>query len=92
MAKYNADQVIDMVTSGGNASGDDSDDDFDGCISDDEVMEVMRLRNRADDYECDSDDDEVVIIDNDMMEVTEVDDKYCVSNDFDVETEIVDGM
>ena len=48
--------------------------------------------DRADDYKYDSDDDEVVIIDNDIMEVTEVDDEYCVSNDFDVETEIVDGM
>ena len=38
MTRYNADQVIDMITSGGNASGDECDDDFDGYISDDEVM------------------------------------------------------
>ena len=38
MTRYNADKVIDMITSGGNASGDVSDDDFDGYISDDEVM------------------------------------------------------
>ena len=38
MTRYNADQVIDMITSGGNGSGDDSDDDFDGYISDDEVI------------------------------------------------------
>ena len=37
MTRYNAD-VIDMITNGGNASGDDSDDDFDGYISDNEVM------------------------------------------------------
>ena len=63
MTRYNADQVIDIITSGENASGDDSDDDFDGYISDDEVMQVMGLCNRADDDECDSDGDEVVMND-----------------------------
>ena len=92
MTRYNADQVIDMITSGGNASGDVSDDDFDGYISDEEVMQVMGLCNRADDDESNSDGDEVVMNDNDVMEMTEVDDEYYVSNDFDVETEIVDGM
>ena len=38
MTRYNADQVIDMITSGENASGDVSDDDVDCYISDDEVM------------------------------------------------------
>ena len=53
----------------------------------------MGLCNKADDDDgCNSDDDEVVMNDNDVMEMTEVDDKYYVSNDFDVETEIVDGM
>ena len=52
----------------------------------------MGLCNRADDDECNSDGDEVVINDNDVMEITEVDNEYYVSNDFDVETEIVDGM
>ena len=32
---------------------------FDGYISDGEVMQVMRLRNRADDDEYNSDGDEV---------------------------------
>ena len=81
-----------MITSGGNASGDDSNDDFDGYISDDEVMQVMGLYNRVDDDEYNSDGDEVVMNDNDVMEMTEVDDEYCDSNDFDVETEIVDGI
>ena len=48
--------------------------------------------NRADDDECNSNGDEVVMNDNDVTEITEVDDEYYVSNDFDVETEIVDGM
>ena len=52
----------------------------------------MGLCNSADDDECNSDGDEVVMNDNDVMEITEVDDEYYVSNDFDVETEIVDGM
>ena len=52
----------------------------------------MGLCNRADDDECNSDGDEVVMNDNDVMEMTEVDDEYYDSNDFDVETEIVDGM
>ena len=28
----------------------------------------------------------------DLMEVSEIDDEYCDSNDFDVETEIINGM
>ena len=92
MTRYNADKVIDMNTGGGNASGDDSDDDFDGYISDYEVMQVMGLCNRADDDECNRDVDELVINDNDVMEITEVNDEYYVSNDFYEETEIVDGM
>ena len=52
----------------------------------------MGLCNRADDDEYNSDDDEVVMNDNDVMEITEVYNEYYVSNDFDVETEIVDGM
>ena len=92
MTRYNADQVIDMITSGGNASVDVSDDDFDGYASDDEVMQVMGLCNRADVDEYNSDVDEVVMNDNEVMEMTEFDDEYYVSNDFDVETEIVDGM
>ena len=54
-----------MITSGGNASEDDSDDDFDGYISDYEVMQVIGLCNRADDDECNSDGDEMVM--NDKM-------------------------
>ena len=52
----------------------------------------MGLCNRADVDEYNSDGDEVVMNVNDVMEITEVDDEYYVSNDFDVETEIVDGM
>ena len=52
----------------------------------------MGLCNKADDDECNSDGDKVVINDNDVMEMTEVNDEYYDSNDFDVETEIVDGM
>ena len=33
-----------------------------------------------------------VMIDNDITEVTEIDDEYYDSNDFDVETEIINGM
>ena len=76
-----------MITSGGNASGDVSDDEFDSYISDDEVMQVMGLCNRADDDECNSDIDEVVMNYNDVMEITELDDEYYDSNDFHVETE-----
>ena len=34
-----------MITSGENASGDVSDDEFDSYINDDEVMQVMGLSN-----------------------------------------------
>ena len=74
MDRYNVEQVIDMITSGGNAS-DDSDDDFDGYISDDEVMQVMGLRNRDDD-EYNSDGGKVVTIDNGVVEMTDIEDEY----------------
>ena len=44
----------------------------------------MGLCDRADDDEYNSDGDEVVMNDNDVMEMTEFDDKYNDSNDFDV--------
>ena len=55
-------------------------------------MQVFGLYNRADDEECNSDGDKAVMNDNDVMKMTEVDDEYYVSNDFDVKTEIKDGM
>ena len=52
----------------------------------------MGLCNRADDDEYNSDGDEMVMNDNDVMEMTDVDNEYYDSNDFDVETKIVDGI
>ena len=59
---YTSEEVIDLITKCDNVYDDDSDDDFNGYISDDEVMKIMGF---ADENECDSDSNEGEVMEND---------------------------
>ena len=71
MATFNVDEVLDLLLLDGN-NLDDSDDEFDGYISDNEMMRVMMkdmVLEEEDGTEVDANDDEER--DDSMMQVNE---------------------